>query len=120
MATTAETFIGEIDALLDKFAPKREGLYDYDRLDIKDHTREEIAAYAGRLDALMQALQKVRDDLEALIEVGYPELPVREIDASAVADLDDQIRTLTAGRTLFASNAATSMVLEGAKPVPKT
>lgn len=116
---TAQDFIAEIDAMLARYAPKREGLADYDRLNIKEHTRSEVAAYAARLDALLTALNTVKSNLTELIGAGYPEIPVREIDASAIADLDDQIRTLTAGRTLFAPNTATGLALEGAAPVPK-
>lgn len=120
MATKADDLVIEIDSLLANFAPIREGLADYERLNLKDHTRDEIRASAAQYDKLIAGLEAARDAVQALADEGYPELPIREIDASAVEDLDEQIRTLTAARSRFASNTAMSMTLKDAAPVPKT
>jgi hypothetical protein len=109
--------IAEIDAQLVAVAPKLEGLRDYERLNIQEGTRREvndaIGDYVRRVDLLNAAKASYQTLLDtavaqskALVEDGAPDLPVRQISAGAIADLQDQLDTITAARALFEAQAS--------------
>jgi hypothetical protein len=121
--------IAEIDAQLAATAPKLEGLRDYERLNIQEGTRREvndaIADYVRRVTLLSAAKASYQTLLDtavaqskALVEDGAPDLPVRQISAVAVADLQEQLDTITAARALFEAQA-TVLNLSAGKIQPK-
>lgn len=111
--------VTEAQGRLDAFGPVREGLADYARLNILPHTLEEIQAALVRYDRRIMLLHSFIVAAEALIDDGYPDLAVREIDAAALTDLQNQLDTITAARARFASNAASSVTLTAGAPEAK-
>ena len=122
--------MAEIDTQLTQTAPTLEGLRDYARLNIQDGTRREIDdaigdydRRVGLLNAARAAYQTQLDAVtaadKALIDDGAPALPPRQISAAAIADLDDQLSTMGAARSLFVPQA-TSLGLSAGEPRPKT
>ncbi len=121
--------VAEIDAQLTETAPILEGLRDYSRLNIQDGTRREIDDAIGDYDRRVALLNSAKATYlagldamtaadKALTEDGAPTLPERQISASAIADLDDQLSTLGAARSLFVAQA-TTLGLTAGEPRPK-
>jgi len=122
--------IAEIDTQLTQTGPTLEGLRDYSRLNIQDGTRREIddaiGDYDRRVNLLNSAKAAYQTQLDlvtaadkALTDDGAPTLPERQISAAAIADLDDQLSTMGAARSLFVPQA-TDLGLTAGQPRPKT
>ena len=122
--------IAEIDAQLTQTAPILEGLRDYARLNIQDGTRREIDDAIGDYErrvglqnaaktAYQTQLDLVTAADQALTEDGAPTLPARQISPSAIADLDEQLSTMGAARSLFVAQA-TTLGLSAGEPRPKS
>jgi TolA-binding protein len=122
--------IAEIDAQLTQTAPTLEGLRDYARLNIQDGTRREIDdaigdydRRVGLLNAAKATYQTSLDSMtaadKALTDDGAPTLPERQISPAAIADLDEQLSTMGAARSLFVPQA-TTLGLSAGEPRPKT
>jgi oligoribonuclease NrnB/cAMP/cGMP phosphodiesterase (DHH superfamily) len=117
--TAVDSALTEINERLATFAPQHEGLRDFQSLNLKDTTRVEIEASLALYDRRKDVLEKAKLALEQLNADGHPELAVREISADAFADLQDNTRTIEAAMARFASNAATSLVLNEGTIAPK-
>jgi len=122
--------IAEIDTQLTQTGPTLEGLRDYARLNIQDGTRREIDdaigdydRRVGLLNAAKTTYQTSLDNMtaadKALTDDGAPTLPERQISPAAIADLDDQLSTMGAARSLFVAQA-TTLGLSAGEPRPKT
>ena len=122
--------MAEIDTQLTQTAPTLEGLRDYARLNIQDGTRREIDDAIGDYDRRVGLLHSAKTayqtqlDLvtaadKALTDDGAPTLPERQISPAAIADLDDQLSTMGAARSLFVPQA-TALGLSAGEPRPKT
>jgi hypothetical protein len=119
-----EAAMAEIDAQLTEAAPKLEGLRDYSRLNIQEGTRREIddaiGDYERRVGLLTHARAVDQASLDNLVAVdkaltddGAPTLPERQISPAAIADLDEQLSTLGAARSLFVTQATTLGLVAG-------
>ena len=125
-----EAAVAEIDQQLAQVIPKHEGARDYALLDIAEGTRREIVDAVGDLDrrvtllnvakaAYLGGLAAMTEADQALVTDGAPILPVRQISAAAVVDLDEQLGTLTAARGMFVEQASTLGLVAGeARPKP--
>ena len=122
--------MAEIDAQLTQTGPTLEGLRDYARLNIQEGTRREIEDAIGDYDRRVGLLNAAKTayqlqlDLvtaadKALTDDGAPTLPERQISPAAIADLDDQLSTMGAARSLFVPQA-TMLGLSAGEPRPKT
>lgn len=122
-AQTALSAVGaaivEIAETLDLIAPQHEGLRDYSRLNIQEATRREIMDALEDYERRRVLLEAAKAANQALVDDGHPDLPQREVSASALADLQDQLDTITAARALFQSNAATGLGLTAGQAEPK-
>lgn len=105
----------EITDLADEYA----GLLDYSRLDLKPATmakvKESIVEYerrGARLHAANQALKALQAD-------GHPGIPIKEVEASVLENLQENAATIEAALKRFASNEAVDMGLKAEKPEPK-
>lgn len=120
MATAVDAAIVEIDLALAAYAPIFEGLKDYARLDIQQHTREEVDQATQTYDSRINALKKARAGLVALVENGHPDLGIREVDASVTSDLQENAATIEAARARFSSvNTAASLAFTAGPPERK-
>lgn len=117
--SAVDTAISEITTTLTTLAPQHEGLRDYARLNIEEATRREVTDALEDYDRRKQLLESAKAANQALVADGHPDLPLREISASALADLQNQLDTITAARGLFASNAATTLGLTAGTAEPK-
>lgn len=113
------TAITEITTTLETLAPQHEGLRDYSRLNIQEATRREITDALDDYERRRVLLEAAKAANQALVDDGHPDLPQREVSASALADLQDQLDTITAARALFQSNAATGLGLTAGQAEPK-
>jgi hypothetical protein len=119
MATAVEQAIAEIDERLATFAPQHEGLRDYALLNIQPHTLEAVRTMITQYDERVALLNRAKDALQALMTDGHPDIPIQDIDASALDDLKENAKTIEAALTRFGSNAATAMNLGVGKIEPK-
>jgi hypothetical protein len=117
--TAAEQALTEINERLAAFKPQLEGLHDFARLNLADATQREIAVSTEAYDRRMGVLTRAKAALEALLADGHPELPVREINAAALLDLQTNASTIEAALAQFASNAASTITLTAGQTVPK-
>jgi hypothetical protein len=114
--TAVEEALKEIEARQAEFAPQLEGLYDYQRLNLAEATQAEVAAAIAVYEQRMVHLRNSKHEITELVKHGHPELPVREVSAEALADLQKNRQTIEAAFTRFASNAATAMKLKSGAP----
>lgn len=113
--TAVEAAIVEIADKLAQFAPEHEGLRDFTRLDLKPETQAEVAASLANYDRRVGLLETAKAACEALMADGHPDLPVREIPASAFEDIAANHNTVMAAYARFspAPEAATITVVPG-------
>ena len=52
-------------------------------------------------DEVISAAQAIKDKIQAVLDDGYPAIPLAEVNDDALADLDDQLRTMAAFRKTF-------------------
>jgi hypothetical protein len=116
MPTEVDGALVEVQAKLDELAPQLEGLRDFDRLDLDPDTREIIRTaihdYMRRQDRLTAA----RDNLQWLVDDAYPDLPVRQIDGPAYADLLEQLATIQAALAKFSAGEPAASLSTSAGP----
>ncbi len=112
--------IVEIDAALVAMAPAHEGLNDYNALDIKPETKAQVEAAIVQYDRRKLLLETAKAHLEALTGDGYPVLDIPDVNASVLADLQENAATIAAALAEFTSNAAASLGLTPNPPLPKT
>jgi hypothetical protein len=103
--------ITEIDGILTTLLPQREGLADFARLNLQPHTMEEVTVSIHLYDLRIGLLQTAKTALERLLLDGHPDMATREIDLSALNDLQANAATIEAALATFASNAAQGMNL---------
>ena len=114
MATAVDAAIAEVDERLAVFAPQHEGLRDFGRLNLEALTQAAVTRAIADYDRRVALLTAARAALVAVRDDGHPDLPRREIDPVALADLQANLDTVAAARGIFASNVATAVALEGA------
>lgn len=118
--TAVEQALVEVADRLEALAPKLEGLRDFQRLNLAPHTLEEVTQSIGDYSRRVDLLAASQKALQALMDDGHPDIPVREIDASSLADLKANKDTIDAALAGFASNAAVTVGLTAGKVEPKT
>lgn len=117
--TKVEDAIVEIDERLTTFQPRHEGLKDYSRLNLQEQTAREVGESIVAYDRRVGLLRTAKAALQALMEDGHPEIPVREVSLTALADLQANQSTIAAALTQFASNAPTGVNLSAGAIEPK-
>jgi hypothetical protein len=122
MATAVEAAIAEIDAALVVFAPQHEGLRDFARLNLQPETLTQVNALITKFDQRVAALTAARVGLITLMDHGHPTLPVSEVTALVLADLQAQMTTIEAALPLFHEQPvlAGALNLGAGAPVPKS
>lgn len=109
----------EVEAELAIFGPKFEGLMDDERVNILAPTRQEVIGVRARVERRISLLIHLQEASKALIADGHPQFEIEDADDSVLADLDNQIATMQAARTLFQSNRATAVTLTAGEPEQK-
>lgn len=128
MASQVETGInaalGEINAKLTEFLPEQEGWADWLRLNLEEHTRQEIqnikAKYDRRINLLLQYRDVLEGTLDALLQDGHPDLPVFDIDLSSLEDLRRNEATQAAALKKVKSDTAATFTATSGTAVPKS
>jgi hypothetical protein len=120
MATEIDAAILAITVALENTKPALEGFEDDNRLNIQDATRVEVQVDIARYTTRVGLLETALKALEDLNADDFPELPAREIPASAYDDLKEQKRTIDAAfsKYLPKSEAEVLKATVGT-PVPK-
>lgn len=103
----------EVAAAAVPVAAAVEGLKDYQSVNLAPASQAEVAArladYQRRRD-LLETLRKVlasaRAAIEALLADGHPDLPQREVSDEVLADLDENLSTMTVARGGFVGRPA--------------
>lgn len=105
----------EADAAAIPVASVIEGLEDYLSLNLHPDSKVEVSAllaeYQRRRDllaALGRGLATVRKVIEALLADGHPDMVTREVGGEVVADLAENLLTLTDARGQFSERALTT------------
>jgi hypothetical protein len=119
MATNVELALEEVNAAIDAIEPPLEGLRDFDRLNIHPDTKAIVQEQIAVFDRRFQLLQGAKNALEAIINDGYPLIPVREIPASAFEDLRENQTTIQAAFAQFSEATAAALGLSSAPAQPK-
>jgi predicted flavoprotein YhiN len=91
-----------------------EGLKDYQSVNLHPDSQAEVGArladYQRRRD-LLETLRKVlasaRAAIEAVLADGHPEVPQREVSDKVLADLDENLSTMTVARGGFRARPLT-------------
>ncbi len=99
--TKVEEALAEVNARIVEIAPAHEGLRDYMGLNIKADTKAEIQASVNTYDHMLALMQNFVAAATSLLEANYPDLEPRAISGAAVADLQEQLDTITAARSKF-------------------
>lgn len=116
MATAVDAALAEVNAALASLAPPREGLKDFDRLNIHPDTQAIVRESIVLFDQRWDLLQQLKGSLEAILNDGYPTLAVRQIPASAFEDLKDNAATIEAAFATFSEATATALGLSSGIP----
>lgn len=114
-AQALEALRAELQAARPPLAGIMEGLvHDLEHKDLEARDRTEVEALLAdyqRRENLMQALDAhasgTFDAVGALLADGYPDLPVREIDAAAFEALDQNRRSIELAQAQFRPRAIT-------------
>lgn len=115
----ADDAIVEIDAQLAILGPELEGLQDYARLNIQSQTREDVNVDIGRYTRRITKLNDARASLVLLVDDGHPGIPVQEVKAAVLRDLQAQENSIRLALARFASNEASSVTLTAGEPISK-
>jgi len=119
MSTKVEEAIAEIQAALDEALPLQEGLKDYLALNLKPATRTEVMAAKVIADRRVLKLQAALAACVELMSDGYPEVPVRPVEAEVLVDLQENEETLRVALSKFAQAQAASLNLGASVGEPK-
>lgn len=111
MATSAEQTLAEITERLSVFTPELEGLHDYARLNLQDPTMREVLVSIELYERRVSFLKAAQAALLALMADGHPDMVARQISPAALADLQNNLDTISAARLKFGSNSATNLTM---------
>lgn len=119
MATKVADAIVEIDQELADLRPKREGWEDFGRENTIDQARPFIAARHAAFEQRITLEQAARAALQALLDDGYPGIPVAHMDTASYQSLVDQVNTMEAALSTVDGEALASFNLEEGPTVSK-
>jgi len=117
--TQVDEALVEIQEKLDALAPQLEGLRDFERLNLIPEAHEIIRQAIGDYERRQQRLVGARSYLTELVDDGHPELPVRQIDRAAYADLLEQLTTIQAALAQFTAERAATLRTSAGAAEPK-
>jgi len=100
--------------------PLLEGLRDYARVDLKPETAEIVNAAIQEHERRLALLQIAIAANQALLDDGYPLLPVHEVEQAVYADLQEQFISISAAFGHFTPNMAAELGLFANGPEPKS
>lgn len=99
--SAADTAVTELQTIRGTLAPQLEGLRDFQRLNLMAETQTEIELSLQQYVRRVGLLDAALDALLALIADGYPDLQVRAISETALADLRENASTIEAALSRF-------------------
>jgi hypothetical protein len=112
--------LAEVEERLKLFDPQLEGLRDYERLNIQPATMEAVKAAIKAYEERIRLLHELENALKGLLADGSPDLPIFEVDAAVLSDLQENAATIAAALARFRSaGAAGSLELTAGAIEPK-
>ena len=109
----------DIQTELDELLPLLEGLRDLDRLNILPLTRRSVEGLIGDYERRQARLEASLRELDALVDDKYPGLPSRELPPDQLADVSENVRTVTLGSKKFvAGTDAVTGTVDVSNPRP--
>ena len=111
-----ELLIRELAAARDELTDPIEGMDDLLLLDIVPVTRSAVTEIRTELVERKERLTAAIEALQALIKDGYPAVPDLEAEPGVLADVSDQVRTVTKAREFFREPRAKSLGLSASTP----
>ena len=109
-----EEIISEMGVAIGKIVDQSEGFLDYQGTKLIDPTQhlpplkmqEERYNHRRQLyEGVIEAARILKERILAVLDDGYPEIPLLPVDEATLADLDDQLRTMTAARKTFVARS---------------
>lgn len=119
MATKVADAIGEIDQELTDLRPKREGWEDFGRENVIDQVRPFIAARHAAFEQRITLLQSARAALQAVLDDGYPGIPVAHMNVTSYQSLVDQLNTMEAALSTVDGEALADFGLQDGGTIAK-
>lgn len=114
-----ETAREEVNARAAALLPVQEGLRDFARLDLQPETRAAVEDALRACDLLVAAMESFVAASDALLTLGYPDFPRRDVSDAALADLQQQLETLAAARAAFQRDEARTIGIVPGVPEPQ-
>lgn len=109
----------EVMASLAAIAPEREGLRDYDSVNLIEAAHREVQQAASDYDRRLTFLNEAKRVLEQLLADGHPLVARREVSDEVIRDLDINLATITAARGIFTSGGAVALTFTEGAVEPK-
>lgn len=117
--TAAEAARAEIVVALKQHKPILEGLRDFARLNLRPETAAKVANAITDYERRQAHLEETERALTALLQDGYPDLPVREVEQDVFDDLQDQAESIDAALAKFTPEMAARLNLTRGATEPK-
>jgi hypothetical protein len=110
----------ELQDALEVMAPRKEGMLDFLRLNIKPETRDEVDRQQKFYSDQMLLVQNAIAALQTLTNAKYPDLPKEPVSQAVYDDLATQINTVSRAIEQFEAPAeATNAKISSSDPVLK-
>ena len=118
--TQAANALTEITDNLSEITPQFEGFRDFASLNLQGVTRDVVMERLETYNRRSGLLARARDALQKLLDDGYPEIPVQVVSTEVFADLQDNVRTISAAFTkVTGPNPASNLNLTPGAPENK-
>lgn len=117
--TAVDAAVAEIEAALAVARPQLQGLQFFLRLDQSESTKTVLELARVGTDRRIQLLEAALTTLNALLTDEYPEVPIREVPDSILADLQADLAVEASAFALFASDKAVHLNTKAGTAEPK-
>lgn len=127
-----DQIITEMTTAIDIIADPTEGLVDYQGTHLLDPVlhlellKKQEGRYRHRhelYDGVIAAARTLIERIQAVLDDGYPNLPILEVESAVLVDFDDQIRTILAARKTFTAKplltTTVAMEVSDERPSPR-
>jgi hypothetical protein len=115
--TKVEEALAEVIAELERIAPIREGLDDYNSLDLQKDSKKVVSDAILLYDNRIRALETAKSALEALLQNGYPDLDIPPVSQAVYNDLTGNRDTIESALAEFETvEEAQSLKIEWGTP----
>jgi hypothetical protein len=98
----------EVQVRLEAIKPAHEGLRDFDSLNLHADTEAQVQDELREFNHMKDLMEQFVAAAEALVNANYPNLEPRGVTEVVLADLQNQLDTITAARAQFIHSEAVS------------